>query len=202
MVTVVAEPNLPARRELGSVVRGFIFGLVLGLVAVLYTRLALPRSKRREDVLLGAWLGTVIGAALIAGALVLNSVMSRAGDEPNAPVALPVPRHSAEDAHRVIEQIAPRGCSIAWPTLDATASKAGNRFWKVSCQTRRTYARSGATYFTEPPRGDIGVGYSHFPNGWVSDSDLEYRYTYNCYSINDTTLEVQVWAKDFNDPCP
>ncbi len=66
-------------RNVGNVVRGVIFGVPLGIAAVVYVLVALPKNKKRDDELFGAWLGTLAGGLLLAvvGAAALMSSPSR-----------------------------------------------------------------------------------------------------------------------------
>jgi len=70
-------------RDGTAVFRGALFGVLLGIGAVAYTRFALPRGKRRDDALFGTWLGT--GAQLVLACVIVAvlTVMAR-DDGPSA----------------------------------------------------------------------------------------------------------------------
>jgi hypothetical protein len=81
-------------RNVAAVVRGVIAGSLLGIVGVVYILLAVPKNKKREDALFGAWLGTVVGVMIVA--LTAVAIATSTGGESRAqanevPVCLRTP---------------------------------------------------------------------------------------------------------------
>jgi len=77
-------------RNVGNVVRGVIFGVPLGIAAVVYVLVALPKNKKRDDELFGAWLGTLAGGLLLAvvvAAVLMSSSSGATTDAASRPGA-------------------------------------------------------------------------------------------------------------------
>lgn len=130
----------PRGRNSGHVIWGFIFGVPFGLVAVAFL-LSMPRGKKREDALFGAWFGTVVGAIVVA-VTVAAIVTTTGGGEPTraaapqAPTAVPSLLTASEAERIVRDDFRTRSLveGASWRLCDEARYRSADRTWVITCK--------------------------------------------------------------------
>lgn len=187
-------------RNTGHVIQGFLFGVPFGLVAVAFL-LFMPRGRKREDALFGAWLGTVVGVMTVA--VTAAALATTAGGGESRAQANDVPVCLRTPAAYI-----PAGGISCAPWLTPTPAAVARTAPEIMAAVRAIQP----TFCVQPPDGDLNgirktslytlTGPTQQPDGswlvncrmagtlWFGSAGSMTSVAFKCQVVDPTSLTV------------